>query len=204
MEIVLFDVGNVIIKGNFDLTYRKLEGYGVSRQNAERFYDNEDYHDFSRGKITALQFYDALANNHLQCPSLTYQQVVDAHDAQIYALDEDVVRIISELVSQRKDIAIITDTNEWQTRVEKELVDLTKLGIPSERIFRSHEIGMLKTDEECFPYVLKQLGVDYPDVYLVDDRHEKIEMAQKHGLRTIKFTDSESLVTDLVARGLME
>lgn len=93
-------------------------------------------------------------------------------------------------------MAFLTDTNVWQEEGLRRLIDLT---LYSDQIFRSHEIGMVKIDDECFPYVAGKLGVKPKEVLLVDDSAEKVEMAEKHGLRTIHFKSAEQ-VLDYFAR----
>lgn len=189
--IILFDVGDVIIKGNHNITYKILQDYGVPEDRANMFFECKEYNEFARGNITGKELYKVLIKKYLKTP-LTYEQIVHAHDEHIYDVDNDVLDVI-EKVSKYK-LAFLTDTNEWQTRREKELVNLKKY---SNIIFRSHEIHMLKIDEGAFPYVLKQLKTKPDEVILIDDSPEKLQKAKEYGLQTIQFENAEQLVSNL-------
>ena len=197
MTIIVFDVGNVVVKADHNITYTILQGYGVPKDKAKTFFDNEEYGEFSRGNIGGKSFYSALIKKYLQTP-LTFEQVVTAHNKHLCGIDEHVVQIVARLPSQ--NLVFLTDTNEWQTERERELIDLRKY---SRTIYRSHEIGMLKTDEACFPYLINQLKVKPSEILLIDDGLEKIVKAQASGLQTIQFLNSEQLLRDLKAKNLL-
>ncbi|MFA5796875.1 MAG: HAD-IA family hydrolase [Candidatus Woesearchaeota archaeon] len=196
-SFIIFDVGNVILYADHAITYRILERYGVPRDRAIKFFDNEEYKKFSRGKINGRSFYNALIQKHLRA-ELAYEDVVHAHNEHLYGIDPKVVQVLSKLPKER--LIFLTDTNEWQTEREHELIDLMSYG---SRIFRSHEMHMLKTDTGCFPYVIDQLGIGASETVLVDDSIEKIDMARRYGIQTVHFKDANQLTEYLKSQNLM-
>ncbi|MEK6890493.1 MAG: HAD-IA family hydrolase [Nanoarchaeota archaeon] len=187
-DVILFDVGNVIVRGSHEITHRIMRAKGVSPENAVKFFQNPEYREFSRGKITGTDFHRALCDKYLG-RELTYQEVMNAHNEHIDSLDQYVVGVLNTVDNSR--LAFVTDTNEWQTAKERDLITLSDY---NERVFRSHKIGMLKTDEACFPYVIERLGVQPGRITLVDDSIEKIQMAQRFGINTILFTEGMDLL----------
>ncbi|MBI4150192.1 HAD family hydrolase [Candidatus Woesearchaeota archaeon] len=187
VSIVLFDVGNVVVKADHDRTHRILhDQHHVLLEKAPRFFTNPDYAEFGRGNITDIQFHAAL-RKHLEL-DLGYGAAFSAHNAHIYELDRHVVGLIEE-TKQRKCIGFLTDTNAWQTyRVEAEMIQLIN---HSPYVFRSNELHALKTDPECFPKVIarleEQLGIGASNIALVDDSVEKLAMAEKAGLVCILY-----------------
>lgn len=196
MNIILFDVGNVIVKADHEITHRGLQDYGVPRGNAQLFFKNEEYLNFVRGKINGGGFYRALIEKYLKFP-LSYRQVKDAHDNHLCGLDEAVVAILDRLPKNR--LAFATNTNEWQTERERKLIDL---GLYSGRIFRSNdnEIQMLKTDDAYFPHIVDKLQVKAGEIILVDDNLENVLEAKKYGIQTIQFSNAEQLLNELERR----
>ncbi|MCA9352359.1 hypothetical protein KC866_03130 [Patescibacteria group bacterium] len=188
--VIIFDIGGVILKADHKITFKTLSNLGVEESRAKMFFKNDDYRDFSRGLITGREFYRALVDRHLQC-NLSYNDVVDAHNKHIYAIDKDVLRVVGSLNNK---IIFLTDTNEWQNKREKELVDLARY---SDAFFRSNEIGMLKIDSTCFPYVISKLKEQPDNILLIDDSIEKIDEARKNKIRTIHFTDVQDLLKSL-------
>lgn len=192
---LIFDVGKVVTLGDENLCYRVLTNYGVLPINTEGIFSCGEYYEFLRGKISAHKFYTTLIHKYL-CRPLSYNQVSNAFKQALYAINEGVVKILSCL--DRNNLAFLTDTNIWQEEKLSELIDLRQF---SDRIFKSHEIHMVKTDDGCFSYVLNQLGVDPKDALLIDDSNEKIQIAAQHGLQTLQFIDSEQLLGYLKNEG---
>jgi len=154
--------------------------FGVPKELATSFFTVDEYQQFSRGLISGEDFYKALVDNHLKT-NLIYDDIVMAHNEHIYEIDNQVVNIIKGLDSE---IAILTDTNEWQTNREKELISLTKY---SNNIFRFHETHMLKTDVDCFPYIVNKFG----------------EIASNHGWIPVKGLDYvQNILNKKTARSL--
>lgn len=196
MTILLFDVGNVIVEADHEITHRKLQDYGVPRDKAQLFFKNEEYADFGRGKISGEIFYKALIEKYLGL-RLGYEQVKDAHDSHLHGIDQDVVAILDRI--SKSQLAFATDTNEWQTERERQLIDLR---VYSDKIFRSNEIHMLKTDDAFFPHIVNQLQTEAGEITLIDDNLENILKAQAHGIQTIQFSNAGQLLTELERKGL--
>jgi len=190
MRVLLFDIGNVLIKADHGITLRKLAEYGVPEERAGGFFTNEGYKDFGRGRISGKEFYADLVGKYLRHP-LTYGQVVQAHDAHMYAVDAGVMQLLDSLknCSSASKMAFWTDTNEWQTRREKELIDVSKYG-PA---IRSDELRLLKRDADVFQRVLDVLEAEPEEVTLVDDSPEVCELAESNGLNAHVFKDSDGL-----------
>ncbi len=191
--VILFDVGNVILLANHKITHEILcKEYEVPAERAAKFFENEDYRNFSRGMIDGEEFYKRLVQNYLKT-DLSYEEVVAAHDRHIYDVDSEVVEIIKSL-SPKIRLGFVTDTNLWQTRREREMIDLARF---SKEIFRSYESGMIKNDEGFFPYLLKVLGLKPSEILLIDDSPEKIKRAQENGFLTHTYENADKLKTFL-------
>lgn len=187
----MFDVGNVIIDADHVIAFKILEGFGVKPENAKLFLSNSEYLEFSRGRINEQEFYNLLVEKYLKVP-LTYDQVVYAHNQHIYALNKGVKKVLDSL--SRPALAFATDTNPWQTTRERELIDLRKY---TDKIFRSHEINMLKIDKGLFPYIIKNLRAEPSEILLIDNSIENIEAGRSCGLLTLQFKTVKQLKSRL-------
>ncbi len=195
-QILLFDIGNVVIEADHEITHGLFVGYGVPEEKAVLFFRNKEYIAFARGDLTEREFYEATLKhlNH----QLSYEQVREAHDAHLIRVDKGVVDILDKV--PRRKLAIATNTNAWQTAREKQLIDITKY---SDHVFRSDEMHMLKGDKECFPYIAEKLGVERNNVVLIDDSSRNTEKAQEQGLRAILYTGAEQLSEEMQSRGFI-
>ncbi len=198
-KFIMFDVGNVIIQADNNITYDILERYGVPKENARNFFDIDEFKEFSRGKINGKSFYNKLIQKYLRT-DLKYEEVVKAHNMHIYGIDHSVVKILLKLTKGKEKLVFLTDTNEWQTKREKELINLRSY---SDRIFRSHKIHMLKTDIGCFPYVIKKLHVEANEILLIDNSIEKVDMARQYNIQTVQFRNADQLIECLKRQNLL-
>ncbi len=195
IKTVLCDVGNVLVLADHARTHAKLIEYGVSEEAARRFYQNDDYPAFSIGEIDQEQFWARLVM-HLEFP-LTYEQVVEAHHAQIYSLDQAVLDLLLRLTVP---LAFATDTNPWQDERVAHFVKPDRLG----PVFKSHQLGMLKRDPGAFRVIVGLLSHEPDETLLIDDSPEKIARATEYGIQTHLFVDANSLEQDLSRRGLLK
>lgn len=197
VKFFLFDVGNVLVKADVGITYRRLQELGVPKEKQKLFYENEAYEEFERGKISAKGFCKAATK--LTGTKISLKTAQEIHDKHLYGVDGEVLQIISCL--PRQNVIFVTDSNEWQTRrVEKELVALEKLG----KVFRSHELGVMKKDGGFFEKVLEELDAMPHEVLLIDDGPEKIAKAKQLGMQTILFKNTARLRKELRKLGALK
>lgn len=192
IQHILCDVGNVIVLAEHTRTHQRLIELGVDPAVAALFFQIPAYADFARGRITAEEFYCA-ERMMLGVWSLTFDQIREAHDVHMYSVDKGVIEVLKTMTCP---ITFATDTNEWQTAREGQLVDLTTLG---SQVIRSNEIGKLKRDPGCFDKILELLDgqsadrIDPRSVLFIDDSPEKIDKAIRRGMSTHIFTTAQSL-----------
>jgi FMN phosphatase YigB (HAD superfamily) len=206
-KVLLFDIGGVVVKFNHEITFSYLQNLGVPRKKAELFFRCPEYADFCRGKISSREFYEALMG-YFNTPGITYEQVKDASFLHAYAVIPETLELIDKL-SKKYRIVITTDTNDWQTARQQQLVDLSRF-----RFFRSDEMGVLKTDLETvgsdgkkssyFTQVAKTLGVKLNEMLLVDDNPTIIQMAGTDNVQSILFDQMENLTSLLKERKLID
>ena len=189
----MFDIGDVILKADQLITEKWLINLGTSRKRAIKFFNMPEYLEFSRGKITEKVFFHALAlNSKIQ---FTLKEIKHAHGNHITCVNIKVVELIKRI--PQKQIGIITNTNNWQTEREKELIDVAHI-VNHNFIFRSHKIGLLKSDKGLFSKVLEKLAVPASSVYFIDDNPSNIKKAKNAGIITHLYTDPKLLKKFLI------
>lgn len=186
IKLVLFDIGNVILRSTHQITFAVLWELGVRPDFAPLFFHSQPYRDFARGKITGMEFTERVGRL-LEASWLTQNQIRTAHDAHIYMLDVDVMQIMDELFRERFPVGFVTTTNEWQTARERTFVELQAIG----PVARSHEMGVTKTDPGAWPLILERFAVLAPtnpsSILFVDDAPANIVAASDAGLATHHF-----------------
>lgn len=200
IKLVLFDVGNVVVRATHAITWAILEDWGLAPEVARRFFANEDYANFARGKLDGNEFAQRLMERHLRITFPSYLELRVAHDAHMYDVDRGTLGVLDLLRTSKIPLAFATDTNRWQTLREAQFVDLQKYG----RVFRSHDLGALKADGGVFEHILAELGEELVSTLFVDDSPEKVERAAALGMVTYRFTSAAALQQELVRLGLFE
>ncbi len=188
--IVLCDVAGVLVDFDDEISFRILQEAGVARSAAIQMYKTE-FEDFSRGTISAEEYVRLLVERHFKAP-VDYETILRAHDEHMYRRHDAVFDIIRSI--PRASLTIITDTNTWQHRRVADFVDL---GALSDRVFESHRLGMIKSDTESFPNVIRTLGVPAADIVLIDDLQKNIDRARGFGMKAILYRGPEQLRRDL-------
>lgn len=182
VKLVLFDIGNVILRATHQITFAILWDFGARPDKVALFFHQKAYGDFARGRITGEQFAQA-TREVLEAPWLTDKQIRAAHDAHIYMVDDAVMEVVREIDQNERLLGFVTTTNEWQTEREYQFFDL-------DPVVRSHEIGMSKTDPGAWPVILKELGVDFArasEILLVDDARANLIAAEGAGLKAFSY-----------------
>ncbi|MEK7570610.1 MAG: hypothetical protein AAB515_04220 [Patescibacteria group bacterium] len=187
------DIGNVIINADHEITYQVLVRAGVASKNAKTFFENNEYQEFSRGRMSAADFCKALNKKYLRS-SLSDVILEEAHNQHMTKVNWDVLNVLKG--TPHTHLLFLTDTNLWQTQREQQLIDLKKY---SQTIIRSHEIHMLKSDNEYFARMSHMTGLSLQNFVLIDDNQRILQIAQGEGLQTVPFTTAQELSSQLHA-----
>ena len=162
-KVLLFDLGHVFLDASYKIIFQALAEFRISREKAKFIFTTNEYNAFARGKIDGHTLRDAL-RVILDLPDLTDEEIREVHDRHIFGLVPGMVELL-EKVTQKygsDNIVFVTDTCDWQTTRQQQLIDLNRY-----RIIKSNEVGMLKSDPEIvddqghrrsiFLYVLEQV-----------------------------------------------
>jgi FMN phosphatase YigB (HAD superfamily) len=199
IKVVLTDLGNVVIVSAHVVTHAYLVEHGVPYAKAKRFFSIPEYADFARGRISETDFYRAILG--LIGVDWDMFEIQHAHDVHMFAVNDDVPEILKE-ASRDLRLAVVTDTNVWQTRrVEEEL--LRGQWITSRRFLRSDEIGQLKQEPGTFDLYARLLEEEPESILFIDDRDDLCRLAQEGGFQTHRFENSLILQQELRLRGLI-
>lgn len=181
INTLLFDIGNVFIFADHDITYKHLiEKYKVSKKSASRFYEINEYIAFSEGEITGDEFAEAV-RNAINNPKLTTKQIRYSHDIHLVEPIEEAISVLNALYQGRKyQLAFITNTNVWQNEKIDKLFDFSRY---SDIIIRSNEEGITKRNPKIFKKVLHKIGAK--NVLFIDDSLDNIKTANSVGIQSL-------------------
>jgi glucose-1-phosphatase len=183
MNVVVFDLGNVLIDNHFDHFYGMMsESCGCSAARLQRELEGEIMIQLETGKISMDEY---IAHCRQQF-KLDWEKRVWAEKYQMtYSLNSEGNKIRNHLIAQAVPVAILSNLAEYHMlAVQKGCPDVLNGNL---RNFYSYEIGLHKPDARIYEFVCTELRMKPPDLLLLDDRIENVRGAQQAGMKAIQF-----------------
>ena len=181
MKVYIFDMGGVVAY-NTDVFPEVFAHLGITGEQFLTF-AGQDLQELMTGKVTADEFWRSF--------STRYGKIVEEELFGKFfnpALDQGVIEIIKQL---KNDSRVVCGTNVFDSHYDY-LMHRGNYDI-FDAIFASNKIGLSKPHPDFYRYILKKEGIKPEEAIFVDDLAENVSAAKKLGIRSILFTDSQSL-----------
>lgn len=198
IEVILFDLGNVILPFNHYQIAEKLlpftqrEDFKNSKKIFSYLFDFEKgaINGYETGKISSLEFFQSLKES-LRL-SISFEEFKPIWN-DIFWKDERVSEIIRSLKGKKR-LGLLSNTNPLHFDYI-----LSKFPVVKEfdRWLLSHEVGFKKPASEIFEKAIEWAGVEPGQILFIDDMKSHIEVADSLGIKAIHFTSARQLKEDL-------
>lgn len=201
IEVLLFDLGNVILPFNHFQIAEKLSRFSQKKefQEPERIFsclfdfEKGIINDFDRGKVSPEEFFQS-AKNHLGL-SISFGEFIPIWD-DIFIEDQEVSQIILSLKGrQRLGLLSNTDPLHFEYILSK---------FPIVRIFDkwilSYEVGFKKPAIEIFRRAMEWASVEPERILFIDDTQSHVEAAVSLGMQGIHFISAQQLKKELFVK----
>ena len=179
--LYIFDMGGVLCRDFNDIPV--ISNYlGITE---EKFfvYTGENFRKLLDGKIDSNEFWVRF--------SLRYGKKVKEELFGKF-FNPGTIQETKDIIEQLKsDSRVVCGTNTIDSHYNY-LLNKGDYDIFDE-VYASNLIGISKPDPDFYRYILKKEGIKPKNTVFVDDSEENILSAQKIGINSILFTDSESL-----------
>jgi HAD superfamily hydrolase (TIGR01509 family) len=196
----LIDLGNTVIKLAYE---RVLENIGKVASSSrdelvELFEQPGSYRDLERGAITFADFYDFLCDRAGYRGSLRDFRSIwsDFFDGPMPGIEE-----VLDRVREKYRIAFLSNSNEVHAEVIPRL--FSGMFRKDDRFVFSHRFKCAKPDPDFFVRALEVVGALPQQTVFIDDLLENVLAARALGLRAFQFRDSQALLRELDAEGLL-
>lgn len=195
-EVILFDLGGVVIDLNYEDTILELEQLGA--QDFKKLYSQalqSDLFDrYETGEISSMHFINKL-KEYLPA-SISPNKVVSAWNAMIKSFQTQKLEQLLALKATHKT-ALLSNTNDLhEAFVRRKLRDVSELALEEyfHNTYLSHQIKQRKPHLETFLWVCENMGVQPKNVLFIDDSEQHIEGAKKAGLNALLFPQNDSWI----------
>lgn len=187
IKATIFDVGGVLHKSAAtpESVRRELE---LTDDVVTRIWA-EQMPLLNSGKIDEKEFWHQLHSEYGIREVGLDENLLGRDFARHVAPNDAVLAVARKLKQRGVVVAVLSNTIEPHARVLREF----GLYDHFDKVFLSHEIGMVKPTMEIYRYVLKELGMKPDETIFVDDLKENIQAAEALGMHGIVYTTPERL-----------
>jgi len=198
IEVILFDLGNVILPFNHFQIAEKLfrfsnrKGVEGPRSIFSFLFDLENgaINGYETGKESSMEFFQDL-KEHFQL-TLSFEEFIPIWN-DIFWEDTEVSELIRSLKGKKR-LGLISNTNPLH-------MDYISSKFPVVRIFDkwilSHEVGFKKPDVRIFQKAMDWASVEPKKILLIDDMKTHVETAISLGMQGIHFISADQLKKEL-------
>jgi len=198
IEVILFDLGNVILPFTHYQIAEKLSQFSQRKefQDPQRIFsylfdfEKGAVNGYEVGKVSSIQFFKSLKKYlHL---SLSFKKFIPIWN-DIFTEDQGVSEIIRSLKGKKK-LGLISNTNPLH-------FDYILSKFPVIRIFDkwilSHEVGFKKPDVHIFQKAMEWASVEPGKILLIDDMKKHVDVAVSLAMQGIHFISAQQLREEL-------
>ncbi len=193
IEVIIFDLGNVILKFDHMISCRKLSQ--ISKLSAQEIYDIIFSSGLERlydeGKISTEDFFKEISNKLGLDIYLTEFKLIWQ---DIFRLNKGIRKLLLCLKEKYK-LFLLSNTNEIHFEFARDKFDVLNL---MDEYILSYKVGVTKPNPQIFHEALKKSKVEASKCIYIDDIKEHVESASKIGMKGILFQSVDRLIRDLV------
>jgi putative hydrolase of the HAD superfamily len=182
VEALLFDLGGVVIRIDFDQAFRKLARHSrlSLKELCDRFTMDQMYERHERGEIEFPDYANHLRKVlELDCSD---REIITGWNAIFVGEISETLALIE---SVRKNIPCFAFTNSnvvHQAAWSSHYPGVTGV---FEKIFVSSELGIRKPERRAFDRVAEGMGFDSSNILFFDDTRENVDGALNAGLQSV-------------------
>ena len=195
---IVFDLGNVIINIDPELTLHKFRDLGID--NFDEMYtimrQTDVFDRLDTGKITLSVFRQAIRD--FAQVNLADEWIDEAWCAMLLDFPEENVELLRKLRVEGYKLYLLSNTNEmhinYYTKYLKQQFGCDLLAELFDRTFYSHEIGYRKPKRETYEHVLKTERLKPAETLFIDDLEHNVIGARQTGMQAYHHPKGDRLV----------
>ncbi|HLW21031.1 MAG TPA: HAD family phosphatase [Cyclobacteriaceae bacterium] len=194
---LIFDMGNVIIDIDIDLTLKELKS-DLSENEfslADEFMKSELHAAFESGNIDEKEFRNGIRMAFNR--EWKDEWIDQVWNTLLLTIPKERIKLLKTL---RKDynLYLLSNTNSIHFKVVEEIFkkdhpEDSFLGL-FDKVFLSHEMGLRKPDKKIYEKVVEEIEANPEQCLFFDDLQENLNAAKEVGLQTYLINHPKALV----------
>lgn len=200
MKNLIFDLGNVVIDIDFDLTFRafsKLSSQYSWEEVRHFIKEKHIWEDYEKGLCDDNEFREKLRKElKIKASDL---ELDEAFCGLLKKIQPERIELLQELSKKYRLFILSNTSNIHFKQVEKLLFESAKINHFSEifeKVFLSFEMGKLKPEIEIYQQVLKEAYIKANETLFLDDMLINLEAASTLGIRTKQIIPNKFTIID--------
>lgn len=197
---IIFDLGNVLLNINPDLTYKALADLQIP--DFERVYQSllqqNIFEDLEVNKISGQQFID-LIKQTAQIP-LQDHSIINAWNALLLDFPLRRLQLLQQL-QLHYDLILLSNTNEIHAQQFNKTLHqshgIPNIGVFFDRVYYSHKVGIRKPAPQIFELVLNECSFSPQHTLFIDDLEQNTLAAAQLGIQTIWLKEGMTIEKDI-------
>ena len=198
IEVILFDLGNVILPFNHYQIAEKLSCFTKHKdfQDPKKIFSylfsfqNGAVNGYEVGKLSSFEFFSFLKKSlHL---SISFEEFTPIWN-DIFWENIEVSEIIRSLIGKKK-LGLLSNTNPLHFNY---ILSKFPIVYVFDRWILSHEVGFKKPAIEIFQKAMEWASVEPENILFIDDMKNHVEIAVSLGMRGIHFISPQQLKEEL-------
>jgi len=197
LQNIIFDLGNVILKVDTQLSVEVFRNKGVSKADKviANLFDKGIFHDFEMGNISADDFrslFNQEANTFFS--NLIFDE---GWNAMLLYFFRDRIDLLKKL-SAKYRIFMLSNTNEIHASEFEQMYanDFNGESLISlfEKVYYSHQMHKRKPHQNIYRQVIDENNLIPKETLFIDDLLENINGAQSVGLQTFHLVNGDDFI----------
>ena len=188
---VFFDLGNVLLPINLDLTYAAFASYTHYFSADEIKYTTEQeslWLPYESGLISCAEFRSSICSRfQLECTDAEFDQ---AFSALLLDFPADVVSIIEE-VKSNFPVYLLSNTSRIHSQL---FLQNESLFSKFETIHLSYEMGLSKPDKRIYQQVMDANALHDKQIIFFDDNSFNVQSANEFGWDAVLIDPKQSFL----------
>ncbi len=195
---IIFDLGNVVIDIDPQLTYEAFAAISPSKtapEIEELIKDKKLWHSYEKGNINDTDFRD-LMRIELDLEA-TDEEIDEAFNALLLDIEPERINLIEKL-GKKYRIFVLSNTSQIHMiefeNILKKCTERDTIWNLFEKPYFSFDMGMLKPEPEIYESVLKKSKLEPSQTLFIDDLKPNIEAAKLLGINTIHLQKPNTII----------
>jgi len=188
---VIFDLGNVLVKADFNKFKQRLYANGVSE---EVFYNifadsNKMQMEFESGIMSKDEFVNSCVGSFKNI--LSKEVFIDCFNSWFEEIPKMKDFLLELAKNQKYKLYLLSNTNPLHFEHILEKYDYVNL---IDTFLLSFKLGCLKPDSYIYEKIIRENNLIPDETIFIDDLKENCEAAERLGIKTIQYSDHSEFI----------